>query len=167
VEIVNRVAQSGLVVIKLETLLSDKAPVSFDLADYLFKGLILREKDFRTALKEIDWKEFEGKEIALHCTADAIIPLWAWMLVVIHAEPYAAAIFQANPEQAEEQALIKRIEAMDLAAYEGQRLVIKGCADRELPPAAFTTIARRLRPIAKSIMFGEPCSTVPLYKKKA
>ena len=164
-EIVNKVAASGLITLKMEDFAPEAEVVSFDLADYLFKGLILREKDFREALKEIDWEQYSGKYLSVHCSADAIIPMWAWMLVAVHASPYVAAVVQSEPEKADEQLIMAKIQALDLTPYEDQRVVVKGCADREIPQSAYAAIAARLTPVVKSLMFGEPCSTVPLYKK--
>jgi Protein of unknown function (DUF2480) len=164
--LVNRVANSGLITIDLEDFYPAGAIVPFDLKDYLFMGLILKEKDFREALKAHDWAQYEGKNLAVFCSADAIIPMWAYMLVATYAAPYAADIIQAAPEQFVEAAFMKKIAALDLAAFENKRLVIKGCSDKPVPASAYLEITRRLQPTALSIMFGEPCSTVPVYKKQ-
>ncbi len=163
--LVNRVAQSGLITIDLETFYPEGEIVPFDLKDYLFMGLILKEKDFREALKGHDWAQYSGKNIAVFCSADAIIPLWAYMLVTAYAAPYARDVFQGVPEAFVEAAFLKKIAALDITPYEGRRLVIKGCSNRPVPPAAYVEITRRLQPIAQSILFGEPCSTVPVYKR--
>ena len=148
--LVNRVANSGLVTIDLEELYPAGDIVAFDLKNYLFRELILREKDFREALKEHDWAQYMGKNLAVFCSADAIIPIWAYMLV---------------PEQVAEIAFLKKLATLDLSAYAGKRLVVKGCSNRPVPPSAYLDLTRRLQPIALSILFGEPCSTVPVYKK--
>ncbi len=163
--LVNRVAQSGLITLDLETFYPEGEIAAFDLKDYLFMGLILKEKDFREALKAHDWAQYAGKNVAVFCSADAIIPMWAYMLVTAYAAPYARDIFQGQPEQFVEAAFLKKIAALDLAPYEGKRLVVKGCSDRPVPPSAYVEITRRLQPIALSILFGEPCSTVPVYKR--
>lgn len=163
--LVNRVAQSGLLTIDLEELYPTGEIVPFDLKDYLFMGLILKEKDFREALKTHDWSQYAGKNLAVFCSADAIIPMWAYMLVATYAAPYVADIAQTTPEQFVEMAFIKKLAALDPADYTGKRLVIKGCSDKPVPPSAYLDITRRLQPVAQSIMFGEPCSTVPVYKK--
>jgi hypothetical protein len=163
--LVNRVAQSGLITLDLETFYPEGEIVAFDLKDYLFMGLILKEKDFREALRAHDWTQYAGKNVAVFCSADAIIPMWAYMLVTAYAAPYARDVFQGQPEQLVEAAFLKKIAALDLASYEGKRLVVKGCSDRPVPPSAYVEITRRLQPIALSIMFGEPCSTVPVYKR--
>lgn len=164
-EIVNKVAASGLITLKMEDFAPDAEVLSFDLADYLYKGLILREKDFREALKEFDWEQYSGKYLSVHCSADAIIPMWAWMLVAVQASPYVVSVVQSEPEEADEQLIMAKIQALDLTPYEDQRVVVKGCAEREIPRSAYAAIAARLTPVVKSLMFGEPCSTVPLYKK--
>jgi Protein of unknown function (DUF2480) len=163
--LVNRVATSGLQTIDLEDLYPVGEIVAFDLKDYLFMGLILKEKDFREALKAHDWTQYSGKNMAVFCSADAIIPLWAYMLVAVYAAPHAADIAQCTPEQYADTAFLKKIAALDIAEYAGKRLVIKGCSDKPVPPSAYLEITRRLQPVALSIMFGEPCSTVPVYKK--
>lgn len=163
--LVNRVAASGLVTLDLETLYPKEEIVGFDLKDHLFMGLILKEKDFREALKNIDWTQYTGKNLVVFCSADAIIPMWAYMLVATYAAPYAHDIAQTTPEQYAELAFVKKLQALDLTEYEGKRIVVKGCSDKPVPPSAYLDITRRLQPIALSIMFGEPCSTVPVYKK--
>lgn len=164
-ELVNRVANSSLTTLDLETLYPSGEVVAFDLKDYLFMGLILKEKDFREALKTHDWSQYKSKNIAVFCSADAIIPMWAYMLVATYAAEVANDVALCTPEQYVETAFVKKIAALDLSAYEGKRLVIKGCSDKPVPPAAYLEITRRLQPTAQSIMFGEPCSTVPVYKR--
>ncbi len=163
--LVNRVAQSGLVTIDLEELYPAGEIVPFDLKDYLFMGMILKEKDFREVLKTLDWSQYQGKNLAVFCSADAIIPVWAYMLVAIYAAPFANDIAQTTPEQFIETAFLKKLSALNISEYAGKRLVIKGCSDKPVPPSAYLEITRRLQPVALSIMFGEPCSTVPVYKK--
>lgn len=162
---VNRVANSALVTIDLENLYPEGEIVPFDLKNYLFMELILKEKDFREALKSHDWAQYTGKNLAVFCSADAIIPMWAYMLVASYAAPCARDVAQTTPEQFIETAFTKKLAALDLSEYEGKRLVIKGCSDKPVPPSAYLEITRRLQPFALSIMFGEPCSTVPVYKK--
>lgn len=164
--LVNRVAQSGLVTIDLEELYPVGEIVSFDLKDYLFMGMILKEKDFRDALKTHDWSQYQGKNLSVFCSADAIIPMWAYMLVATYAAPYANDIAQTTPGLFAEMAFLKKLSTLNINDYAGKRLVIKGCSDKPVPPSAYLEITRRLQPVALSIMFGEPCSTVPVYKKK-
>ena len=163
--LVNRVAQSGLVTIDLEELYPAGEIVSFDLKDYLFMELILKEKDFREALKTHDWSQYRGKNIAVFCSADAIIPMWAYMLVATYAAPFANDIAQTTPDLFAETAFLKKLSTLNISDYEGKRIVIKGCSDKPVPPSAYLEITRRLQPVALSIMFGEPCSTVPVYKR--
>ncbi|HNG89826.1 MAG TPA: DUF2480 family protein, partial [Saprospiraceae bacterium] len=163
--LINRVANSTLVTLDLEQFYPSGDIVSFDLKDYLFMGLILKEKDFRDALAAHDWAQYSGKNLAVHCSADAIIPMWAYMLVATYAAPYARDIAQTTPEQFPEIAFQKHLAALDLAPFANRRIVVKGCSDRPVPPSAYLEVTRRLQPIALSIMFGEPCSTVPVYKR--
>lgn len=164
--LVNKVAASGLITLKLEEFLPRETIVEMDLKDYLFHGLILREKDFRTALKEMDWTQFAGQVLTVFCSADAIIPMWAYMLVATYATPHAQMVFEGTKEDYLKHALLQRLNELDYQQYEGQRLVIKGCGDEPVPASAYLEITRRLQPIAQSIMYGEPCSTVPIYKKR-
>ena len=164
--LVNRVAQSGLITLKLEDFFPTEEICIFDLKDYLFKGLILREKDFREALKTHDWEQYSGKNLAVFCSIDAIIPMWAYMLVTVNAEPVANRVFQGTPEQFIAFSFFEKISKIDFSQYQDQRVIVKGCADQPIPPFAYAELTNRLRPVAKSIMFGEPCSTVPIYKKK-
>jgi Protein of unknown function (DUF2480) len=164
-QLINRVANSGLVTIDLEQFYPSGEIVTFDMKDYLFHGLILKEKDFRESLKNIDWNQYQAKHLAIFCSSDAIIPTWAFQLVVIYAEPFATGIAFGDPSQYLQQYYPKILATLPLDTYIDQRIVIKGCSNRPVPTAAYIELTRLLRPIAKSIMFGEPCSTVPLYKK--
>jgi len=163
--LVNRVASSGLITINLEDFFPKAEVVSFDLKQYLFMELILKEKDFREALQQHDWAQYEGKVLLVFCSADAIIPLWAYMLVAASAAPFAADIFQGDAETYYKTAFAKALAALDPADYAQKRLVIKGCSDKPVPAAAYVEITRLLQPVAQSIMFGEPCSTVPIFKR--
>ncbi|WP_116106837.1 DUF2480 family protein [Lewinella sp. IMCC34191] len=162
---VNKVAASGLITLKLEEYWPEQALVSFDLKDYLFMELILKEKDFREAIKDHDFSQYEGKTLLVFCSADAIIPAWAYMLVAASAAPYAADIYQGTEEEYLRDHYRRVIRQFDPADYAGQRIVVKGCGERDVPPAAYLEVTSILRPVAKSIMFGEPCSTVPVYKQ--
>ena len=164
--LVNRVAASGLVTIDLTDYLPEGDIAVFDLKDYLFKELILREKDFRTAVAEHDWAAYQDKVLLVYCSSDAIIPMWAYMLVASHVAPFAAAIFQGNQEAYARHYLYQQLAKLDTASFVDKRVVIKGCGDKEVPAGAYLEITRRLQPFVKSIMYGEPCSTVPIYKKK-
>lgn len=164
--LVNKIAASSLITLNLEDFLPKVSFVELDLKDYLFHGLILKEKDFRTALKELDWSQFDQKTLLVYCSTDAIIPMWAYMLVAAYATPFAVDIFQGSKEEYLKFSLNQGLDQIDYSLYEGQRLVIKGCGDEPVPAAAYLEITRRLQPIAQSIMYGEPCSTVPIYKRK-
>lgn len=164
--LVNKVAESGLITLNLEAYLPKGELVTFDLKDHLFMGLILKEKDFREALKATDWSLYEGKNVAITCTADAIIPLWAYMLVVTYLQPVAAGVLVGTEADLYRHIVLKNIAAIDTAPLADQRVVVKGCGDIQIDAYAYGEITRVLRPMVKSIMYGEPCSTVPIYKKK-
>lgn len=163
--LVNRVANSGLITLNLEDFFPQEELVVFDLKDYLFMEMILKEKDFRAALKEHDWSAYEGKSIALYCSVDAIIPVWAYMLVAAYASPFAHAIFQGDVDTFHRVSFQKALDAIDGKDYEGKRIVIKGCSNKPVPPSAYVELTRKLQPFAQSIMYGEPCSTVPIFKR--
>ncbi len=164
--IVNKVAGSGLVQLDLEEFLPDEPVVVFDLKDHLFMQMILKEKDFREAMKNLDRKLYEGKVVAVTCSVDAVIPMWAYMLVASELEPVAEKVYLGDEKQATEKFLLERIAVMDVRGFENSRVVVKGCGEREIGPAAYAEVTRRLRPVVRSIMYGEPCSTVPVFKKK-
>lgn len=163
--IVNRVANSGIVTINLENYFPKVDIVEIDLKEFLFQGLILREKDFRTSLKEIDWSKYQNKIIACHCSTDAIIPVWAYMLVASHAEGSAAETYIGTPSEYIRQHYHTVLSNLNTAEFEDQRIVIKGCSDKPVPPAAYARLTELLQPVVKKIMYGEPCSTVPIWKK--
>ena len=165
--LINKVAESGIITLNLEQYLPDPGALSvFDIKPFLFKEMILREKDFRLALAEHNWEQYRDKYVAVTCSADAIIPMWAYMLIATQLSPVANGIYSGSLEQLQEQVLVQGIEAIDNSEYTDKRVVIKGCGDKALPGAAFIAISKKLRPVVKSLMYGEPCSTVPVYKKK-
>lgn len=164
--IVNKVAESGLITLNLEAYLPKGEFVTFDLKDHLFMGLILKEKDFREALKNTDWSTYQGKNVAVTCTADAIIPLWAYMLVVTYLQPVAAEVLVGTEAELYRHIVLKNLAALDTVPLQDQRVVVKGCGDIQIDAYAYGEVTRVLRPFVKSIMYGEPCSTVPIYKKK-
>ena len=164
--LVNRVKKSPLINLNLETYYPEVSIVEFDLKDFLFKGLILREKEFRSALKDLNWSAYEGCALCVYCSTDAIIPLWAYMLIASEAAPYARECFYGTKEQFLQAYFKRQIAEEDWSKYENSLIVIKGCSDKEVPPSAYFDLTLALRPYAKSIMFGEACSTVPVYKKK-
>ncbi len=164
--IVNKVSESVLITINLEDYYPKEDVVVFDIKNYLFMGLILKEKDFREALKNLDLQPFENKNIAVTCSADAVIPIWAYMLLASYLQPVAKEIIFGNEEELKNQLLLKNIETLPLNELTDKRIVIKGCGELPIGEAAYLKATKILRPVAKSIMYGEPCSTVPIYKKK-
>lgn len=162
---VNKVAQSSLITFDLEKFYPKEDIVEFDMKEHLFMELILKEKDFREAMKNLDWSNYQDKNIALYCSADAIIPTWAYMLVTTYAEPYARDIIYGDKESVLNALYSKSLSAINPQDFEDARVVIKGCADIHIPVAAYIEITQKLRPVVKSIMYGEPCSTVPVYKQ--
>lgn len=163
--IVNKVAQSGIVTINLEKYIPQSIVV-FDLKPFLFMELILKEKDFRAALLIHDWLQYKDKYVALTCSTDAIIPMWAYMLVMQYLQPVATMSVFGNIEQARENITLYNITIEDYTQYKDARVVIKGCGEAPIPISAFTLITTLLKPHVTSIMYGEPCSTVPVYKRK-
>lgn len=163
--IINKVAQSALITLDLEKYYPKQEIVEFDLKEYLFMELILKEKDFREAMKNIDWSIYQDKNIALHCSADAIIPIWAYMLVATYLQPVAHDVIFGDKETALNALYRKTLSAIDPQDFIDKRVVIKGCADIKIPEAAYVEITQKLRPVVKSLMYGEPCSTVPVFKK--
>jgi hypothetical protein len=162
---VNKVAESGIITLDLETFYPKEAIAVFDMKDYLFMGLILKEKDFREALKQLDTSIYQNKTVALTCTADAVIPMWAYMLAASALQPVAIQIIFGTETNAITEQLLKNINSINAADYQDKRVVIKGCGELPITEAAYIEITKLLRPVAKSIMYGEPCSTVPVFKK--
>lgn len=164
-EIVNKVELSGIITIDLEDYYPPGDRVLFDIKDLLFQGLILREKDFREFVKNQDWSKYKDKYVALTCSADAIVPTWAYMLLATQLEPYAKKVVFGDLEILETILYNEALAKLNIDAYKNARIVIKGCGNLPVPKAAYVEITRLLRPVAKSIMYGEACSTVPLYKQ--
>ena len=164
--IINRVANSGLLTVDLGDFLPKDEIVVFDLKDYLFRGLILRERDFREALKNFDWETLKDKYVAITCSADAIIPMWAFMLVTAYAQPVAKDVYSGNADEMRKHLILKNISAINVHEFESQRVIIKGCGDQQVDSAVYAEITKILRPVAKSIMYGEACSNVPIFKAR-
>jgi hypothetical protein len=162
----NKVTESGIIGLDLETYYPKETIKIFDLKDHLFMGLILKEKDFRAALLSTNWVEYKDVHVAITCSADAIIPMWANMLVASSLHSIAKSVSFANEQQLKEQLLLKNLSKIDGVEYLDKRVVVKGCGEIHIPESAYVSITNILRPFAKSIMYGEPCSTVPIYKKK-
>lgn len=163
--IVNKVAQSGLVSLDLEKFYHGGERVLLDIKDQLFMGMILKEKDFREWIKAFDWNAFAGKNVAITCSADAIIPTWAYMLIASKLAGVAHHFVFGSMETLETSLFQQALGHLDLEEYRDKRVVIKGCGDKAVPESAYVEVTRILHPIAKSIMFGEPCSTVPVFKR--
>jgi hypothetical protein len=164
--ILNKVANSGLVSIDLEKYFPREEVITFDLKDFLFMGLILKEKDFREALKTTDWKTYQDKNVAINCSADAIIPVWAYMLVISYLQPVAKDVYLGNADDMLKHLFLKNLSRINIQEFKDQRIVIKGCGEVAIENYAYAEITKILLPVAKSIMYGEPCSTVPVYKRK-
>ena len=164
-DITNKVSTSALVTIDLEEFYPAGERVLLDIKDQLYQGLMLREKDFREFIKTNDWSKYQNKYVAIYCSADAIIPTWAFMLVASALEPFAKNYVFGNLEQLETVLYQDLLSKLDLKPYKDARIVIKGCGKLPVPTAAYVEMMRLLRPLAKNIMYGEPCSTVPLYKQ--
>ena len=164
--IIKKVASSGLVTLDLEDYYHQGERVIYDLKDNLFMGMILKEKDFREFLKNHDWSIYEGKNVAVICSEDAIIPTWAYMLLALKLSPFANAVVYGNLEQLEDKLYFDAIAKINPLDYADARVVVKGCSKVPVPTSAYVEITQKLMPYVKSLMFGEPCSTVPLYKKK-
>ncbi len=163
--LVNKVAESGIITLNLESYYTKEPVTVFDMKDYLFMGLILKEKDYRESLKTIDLSLYENKIVTLTCTADAVIPVWAYMLAASILQPVAFAVYFGTAAETTQTILLKNIEQINPRDFEDKRVVVKGCGELPVTEAAYVTITRLLRPVAKSIMYGEPCSTVPVFKK--
>jgi len=164
--IVNKVAESGLISIDLENYYPKGETAVFDMKDYLFMGMILKEKDFREALKNLEWSIYKDKYVAVTCTADAVIPVWAYMLVASNLSGVAKDFIMGDEKELHRTLFIKNLSAINTDEYADKRIVIKGCGETPIGEFAYTEITKLLRPVVKSIMYGEPCSTVPVYKKK-
>ncbi len=164
--IINKVAESSLTTINLEDYYPRAQITVFDLKQFLFMGLIIKEKDFRSALQAFDWKQFENQAVAVTCTADAVIPMWAFMLVANYLQPVAAEVYYGDEKSLFNHLFLKNLSSFNVENFKDKRIVIKGCGDKPIPESAYMEITSRLRPVVKSIMYGEPCSTVPVYKRK-
>lgn len=165
-EIINRVANSKLKVIDLEDFYPEGKRILFDIKDWLLEGLVLREKEFRAYVKNHDWSQYGDNYVALHCSTDAIVPDWAYMLISIQLQDFAKLAVIGNLEQLESILYTSIINDLDLSDYKDAPVIIKGCSNKPVPANALVLLSQKLKPIAKSVMFGEACSSVPLYKRK-
>ena len=163
--IVNRVAQSPLVSLNLEDYYPRGERIVYDIKDLLFQEMILRERDFRAFVKEHDWSQYQHQYVALTCSVDAIVPTWAYMLLTTKLAPHAQRVIFGSLETLETVLFQEALQRIDISQFRDAKVVVKGCGDLPLPVSAYTEITQLLQPVAASIMYGEPCSTVPLYKK--
>jgi hypothetical protein len=163
-EIINRVANSSLVTFDLETLYTPGDRVVYDIKDHLFQGLILREKDFREHVKNNLWSGYQDKLVSIVCTADAIVPTWAYMLLAVALKPFARRVFFGSMEEMERELFHEKLLSVDWRQYEGVKVVVKGCSDVQVPVSAYVEATSQLAAVASSVMYGEPCSTVPIFK---
>ncbi len=165
-EIINRVANSKLITLDLEDYYPKGKRILFDIKDWLFEGFVLREKEFRNHVSEFDWSQYQGCYVALTCSTDAIIPAWAFMLLSINLEPFAKKVVIGDLEVLETTVYQNIIDNLDVSEYADKPIIIKGCSKKPVPQNAYIMLTTKLKPIAKSIMYGEACSSVPLYKNK-
>lgn len=165
-EIVNRVANSAIVSLNLEEYYPQGERVLFDLTPFLFQEIILKEQDFRRDLKALDWSVYQGKYVAIWLSVDAIVPTWAYMLVMTYLQPIAKDVIVGNLDDLERHLMAQVIRSIDPSTFEGKSVVVKGCSKYPVPLIAYGELVKLLMGVARSIMFGEPCSTVPLWKSK-
>ena len=165
-EIINRVANSKLITIDLEDFYPKGERISFDISQWLLEGIVLREKDFREKANSHDWSQYKDCYVALNCSTDAIIPGWAYLLLSLHLSPYAAKITVGSLDSLETILFAEIIHKSDFSTYKDKPVIIKGCANKPVPENAYVLLAQNLHPIAKSIMYGEACSSVPLFKRR-
>ena len=165
-DIVNRVAESGIKTIDLEKLKPVGSRSEIDLKDLLFQELVLRENDFRQYIKDTDWSLYHDHFVNVNCSADAIIPNWAYMLIASKLSGEAKKVVFGDKKELEKQLLLNVIDTIDLSIYKDERVIIKGCSDEAIAEEAYLNLTIKLTPVVKSLMFGEPCSAVPVYKKK-
>lgn len=164
-EIINRVASSALVTLDLEQYYVPGERTVVDIADRLFQGLVLKEKDFREFIRSTDWSSYRGKYVSIICSADAIIPTWVYMLLTSALQPFARKIVYGNLEDLEAKIFSDELAKVSWAQFQNAKVVIKGCSKVLVPPAVYIEATALLLPYAASIMFGEPCSTVPVFKR--
>lgn len=162
---VNKVAESGLITLDLEEWYPKEEVAVFDLKDHLFMGMIVKEKEFRESLKTYDWEQFRNKYVSVICSADAIIPVWAYMLVASYLQPICLDMVIGEEKELRKQIFLKKLNSIKAEEYTDQRVIVKGCGDLPIGEFAYMEITKLLRPFVKTIMYGEPCSTVPVYKK--
>lgn len=165
-EIINKVEKSGLITLDLEYFYPKEPRILFDLKDYLYEGLVLREKEFRENLSKLDWKMYENAYVAVTCTSDSIVPSWSYLLIANYLTGVAKLISFGTLEDLERDIFTEIIDKMDVDSYKDKKIIIKGCSRKPVPQNAYLQLIQKLKPIASSLMFGEACSTVPIFKKK-
>jgi len=165
-ELRNKVAESGIITINLEDFFPTEPICSFDIKGFLFMEMLLKEKDFRVSLENHDWEQYRDKHVAIFCSTDAIVPMWAYMLIATRLSPVAKSVYEGSQEELFKKLFIENISSMKADEVDDKRVVIKGCGEKEIPAYAYTAISNQLLPRVKSLMYGEPCSTVPVFKKK-
>ncbi len=165
-EIVNRVAQSSLVTLDLEEYYPEGERVLLDISPWLFEGIILKEKEFRQQVADHNWPAYNDSYVAITCSTDAIIPAWAFMLITSKLQPYAKQIVQGTLTDLETRIFTEIIEQLDLSPFRDKPVIIKGCSNKPVPPNAYVWATEKIQSVAKSVMYGEACSSVPLYKRK-
>lgn len=163
-EILNRVANSKLKTFDLEEIYPEGKRTLFDIKDWLFQEIILKEKDFRAFVNNHNWNQYQGNYVALTCSSEAIIPSWAYLLLATKLSPFVKKIVVGNLETLESLVFEEVINSISLEEYKGKPIIIKGCTNKPIPASAYTLLIQKIQPVAKTIMFGEACSTVPLYK---
>lgn len=164
-EIINRVANSKLVTFNLEDFYPKGERVTFDISQWLIEGIVLRESDFREKAKEHDWTQYRDKYVALFCSTDAIVPGWAYLLLSLQLAPFTKKVTVGSLDELESILFAELLQNLDISEYKDKPVIIKGCAHKSIPQNAYVLLAQKLQPIAKSIMYGEACSSVPLFKK--
>jgi hypothetical protein len=164
--IINKVAESGLITLDPQKYYPAGETAFFDLKDFLFMELILKEKDFREKLKSYNWEPYKDKYVGVFCSADAIVPVWAYMVVASYLEPLAKDVIMGDERELHRRLFLKNLSTINTAEFADKRVVIKGCGETPIGDFVYMELTKMLRPVAKSIMYGEPCSTVPVYKKK-
>lgn len=162
----NKIAKSGLIVLEMSRFALDKEVLGLDIAGQLWEGIALKEKDFRAFVADTDWEVYRDCYVAVHCSADAIIPNWAFMLLASALTPYTQHVYFGTPAEYASVLVREKIDFLDLEEFRDQRVMVKGCGDAEIDFSAFGSIAARLSPVVKSLMFGEPCGMIPIFKRK-
>ncbi len=164
-EIVNRVSNSPLITFNLEDYYQPGERCLFDISELLFQGLVLKEKDFREFVKNHDWGQYKNKFVAITCSTDAIVPTWAYMLIAVSLRPHTKEFCFGNLERLEEKLFEEKLVTINWNQYAGKKVVVKGCSKVHVPVSTYLEAVKYLQQVAASLMFGEPCSTVPLYKQ--